>query len=201
MKGKSLRLLSLVGSTGPGPSPPLQATPAAVTTVNQSTRCHLGQTQAANVPPARSVPPLGTKPRRWGPCSFCRETSTASPHHVSLPFFFKLHPIYIATNKSICFLVPTPSNIYRLLLYFSLPPYTHMPFPLKVSPPNYVYLVLLIPPHKSTRIHSPHHIHLFLLISTAERAAVDGHGRVVQEGAVVASLHSTALGDHGSEVH
>lgn len=29
----------------------------------------------------------------------------------------------------------------------------------------------------------------------------DGHGRVVQDGAVVTSLHGMVLGDHGSEVH
>ena len=77
-----------------------------------------------------------------------------------------------------------------------------MPFPLKVSPPNYVYSVLSIPRHKSTLIHSLHRIHLFLLMrGTAERTVADGHGRVVQEGAVVTSLHGTVLGDHGSEMH
>lgn len=77
-----------------------------------------------------------------------------------------------------------------------------MPFPLNVSPPNYVYLVLLIPPHKSTLMHCLHCIHLFLLMrGTAECTVADGHGTVVQEGAVVTSLHGTVLGDHGSEVH
>ena len=104
-------------------------------------------------------------------------------------------------NKSICFLVPTPSNIYRLLLYFSLPPYTHMPFPLNVSPPNYAYLVLLIPPLKSALILSLHRIHLFLLTrGKAERTAVNGRGRAAQEGAVATPLRSTELGDRGSEV-
>lgn len=99
-------------------------------------------------------------------------------------------------------MVPTPSNIYRLLLYFSFPPYPHMPFPLNVSLPNYVYLVLLIPPHKSTLIYSLHCIHLFLLMrGTAECTVVDGHGRAFQDGAVVTPLHGTMLGGHSSEVH
>lgn len=76
-----------------------------------------------------------------------------------------------------------------------------MPFPSNVSPPNYVYLVLLIPPHKSTPIRSLRRTHLFLLMrGPAERTAADGEGRAVQDGAVVTSLHGRVLGDHGSGV-
>lgn len=76
-----------------------------------------------------------------------------------------------------------------------------MPFPLNVSPPNHVYLVLLIPPHKSALIHSLHWSHLFLLMrGTAESTAEDGHGRVVQEGAVGIFLLGMVLGDHSSDM-
>lgn len=62
-KWKSLTVPSSMGSTGPGPRPSQQATFAAVSAAKRRTRCHSGQSRAASVPPARSVPPPGTESR------------------------------------------------------------------------------------------------------------------------------------------
>lgn len=92
--------------------------------------------------------------------------------------------------------MPPPSNIYRVLLHFSLPACTHAPFPLNVSPPSSGYLVLLIPPHKSPLIHCRCCIHSFLWM---RGSVMDWHSRAVQEGAVVTSHHGTVPGHHSSE--
>lgn len=75
-----------------------------------------------------------------------------------------------------------------------------MPSPLNVSSPNCVYLVLLIPLHKSTPIHSLHSIHLFpLMRGPAALTAVHGWAGAAG-GALLTSPIAQSFGDRSSAV-